>query len=173
MRTLLLSCLSLLLLTHTSPVAAFTVAISEKDELRQTCSGMVAGGDSHIEALFDKGSIGTVATMFYEFADFDKLGKYSGERDAFGFQLKNYICTPKAVQESLCTNEQLGNFIVDESKSKAETVQLQRLDFGAKGSDSDKTLVSAGNRLRVQGEDQMNANHLIQSANHRGRRDTT
>ncbi|SAM84068.1 related to PTM1-member of the major facilitator superfamily [Ustilago bromivora] len=126
------------LLIHS--VFAFTVTISEKDELRQTCSGMIAGGDSHIDAIFHKGSVGTVATMFYEFADFDKLGKESNERDAFGYQLKTYICTAKAVQQSLCTKEQLGNFIVDESKGKASTVQVQRVDFGATGSDNEITL---------------------------------
>ncbi|KAJ1024841.1 hypothetical protein NDA16_002881 [Ustilago loliicola] len=101
---------------------------------------MIAGADSHIDAIFHKGSVGTVATMFHEFADFDKLGKDSNERDAFGFSLKSYICTAKAVQQSLCTREQLGNFIVDESKGKATTVQVQRLDFGAKGLEEEKTL---------------------------------
>lgn len=134
-----------ILLIHS--VFAFTVTISEKDELRQTCSGMIAGDDSHIDAIFHKGSVGTVATMFYEFADFDKLGKESNERDAFGYQLKTYICTAKAVQQSLCTKEQLGNFIVDESKGKASTVQVQRVDFGATGSDNEITLVSARERL--------------------------
>ncbi|SPO27830.1 related to PTM1 - member of the major facilitator superfamily [Ustilago trichophora] len=129
-----------LLLCLASTVSSFTVTISEKDELRQTCSGMIAGGDSHISAFFHQGSTGTVATMFYEFADFDKLGKFSGDKDAFGFQLKSYICTPKAVEEKLCTNEQLGNFIVDETEGKATTTQLQRLDFSAKGSEDEKTL---------------------------------
>lgn len=132
--------LSAFVLTHTA--LAFTVTISEKDELRQTCSGMIAGADSHIDAIFHKGSVGTVATMFYEFADFDKLGKDSNERDAFGFELKSYICTAKAVQQNLCTKEQLGNFIVDESQGKASTVQVQRLDFGAKGLEEEKMLVS-------------------------------
>ncbi|TKY89485.1 hypothetical protein EX895_002016 [Sporisorium graminicola] len=129
-----------LLLAFTHTVTAFTVAISEKDELRQTCSGMVAGGDSHIEAFFHKGATGTVATMFYEFADFDKLGKLSDDRDAFGYQLKSYICTPNAVTEKLCTTAQLGSFIVDESHGKASTVQLQRMDFGPSGSPEETTL---------------------------------
>ncbi|CDS01604.1 hypothetical protein [Sporisorium scitamineum] len=78
--------------------------------------------------------------MFYEFADFDKLGKLNNNKDAFGYQLKSYICTPNAVTETLCTKEQLGNFIVDESSGKASTVQLQRMDFGANGSSEEKTL---------------------------------
>ncbi|GAC99829.1 major facilitator protein [Pseudozyma hubeiensis SY62] len=138
-RTFFSASLVLLLATAHSALA-FTVTISDKDELRQTCSGMVAGGDSHIEAYFHKGSMGTVATMFYEFADFDKLGKWSNEKDAFGYRLKNYICTPSVVQEKLCSQEQLGNFIVDESTGKAPTVQLQRMDFGATGLTEDKTL---------------------------------
>lgn len=138
----LVSASLVLLLAFAHSALAFTVTISDKDELRQTCSGMIAGGDSHIEAYFHKGSMGIVATMFYEFADFDKLGKWSNEKDAFGYQLKNYICTPSVVQEKLCSQEQLGNFIVDESTGKAPTVQLQRMDFGATGLTEDKTLVS-------------------------------
>lgn len=130
----------LLLLALAYSVTAFTVTISDKDELRQTCSGMIAGDDSHIQAYFDKGSKGTVATMFYEFIDFDKLGKWSDDKDALGYQLKSYICTPKAVQKTLCMQEQLGNFIVDESGGKASTVQLQRMDFGAAGLSEVKTL---------------------------------
>lgn len=133
----------LLLLALAYSVTAFTVTISDKDELRQTCSGMIAGDDSHIQAYFDKGSKGTVATMFYEFIDFDKLGKWSDDKDALGYQLKSYICTPKAVQKTLCMQEQLGNFIVDESGGKASTVQLQRMDFGAAGLPEVKTLVSS------------------------------
>lgn len=147
------SLLSAFLLIHS--VFAFTVTISEKDELRQTCSGMIAGADSHIDAIFHKGSVGTVATMFHEFADFDKLGKDSNERDAFGFSLKSYICTAKAVQQSLCTREQLGNFIVDESKGKATTVQVQRLDFGAKGLEEEKTLVSTTHDHGFNGRERM------------------
>ena len=142
-RTLIISTFLLFLaLAHSA--TAFTVTISDKDELRQTCSGMIAGGDSRIQAFFHKESKGTVATMFYEFADFDKLGKLSNDKDAFGFQLKSYVCTPNAVAEKLCTNEQLGNFIVDQSRGNATTVQLQRLDFGASGTTEDKILVSMG-----------------------------
>lgn len=125
-----------------SPLArAFTVGISDADQLRQTCSGMLAGQNSRIEAVFDKGAKGTVATMFYEFQDFDKLGKESPESDSMGYHLRTYICTDQAVKEQLCTTSDLGNFIVDESQTKSKTVQLQRLDFGATGSDA-KTLVS-------------------------------
>ncbi|CBQ68875.1 related to PTM1-member of the major facilitator superfamily [Sporisorium reilianum SRZ2] len=138
-RTIFVSAL-FLLLAFANTARAFTVTISDKDELRQTCSGMLAGGDSHIEAFFHNGSKGTVATMFYEFADFDKLGKPSNDKDAFGYQLKSYVCTPNAITENLCTKEQLGNFIVDESRGKATTVQLQRMDFGASGSSEEKTL---------------------------------
>lgn len=125
-----------------SPVAqAFTVGISDADQLRQTCSGMLAGKNSRIEVTVDKGAKGTVATMFYEFQDFDKLGKESPESDSMGYHLRTYICTDQAVKEKLCTASDLGNFIVDESEAKANTVQLQRLDFGATGGDA-RALVS-------------------------------
>lgn len=137
---LVIALLSLLALANTA--TAFTVTISEKDELRQTCSGMIAGGDSNIQAFFHKGSTGTVATMFYEFEDFNKLGKLSSKTDAFGYKPKSYICTPSAVTEKLCTNEQLGNFIVDDSNGPAKTVQLHRMDFGPTGSADEQVLVS-------------------------------
>lgn len=132
----------LFLLAIANKAAAFTVTISDKDQLRQTCSGMVAGGDSHIEAFFHKGSTGTVATMFYEFEDFGRLGKLSSKTDAFGYRLKSFVCTPSAVTENLCTQKQLGNFIVDDSNGPASTVQLQRMDFGPSGTADEKTLVS-------------------------------
>ncbi|EST08958.2 Transmembrane receptor, eukaryota [Kalmanozyma brasiliensis GHG001] len=128
------------LLALADTAKAFTVAISDKDQLRQTCSGMVAGGDSRIEAFFHKGSTGTVATMFYEFEDFSRLGKLSSKTDAFGYRLKSFVCTPSAVTEKLCTQEQLGNFIVDDSNGPASTVQLQRMDFGPSGTEEEKTL---------------------------------
>lgn len=104
---------------------------------------MIAGGDSHISAFFHPNSTGTVATMFYEFQDFDKLGKYApGQKDAFGFELKTYICTPSAVKQGLCNEADLGNFILDQSRGEAKTVQLKRLDFGAAGSKDEQTLVS-------------------------------
>ena len=33
---------------------------------------------------FDKGSAGTVSTLFYEFGDFSKVGKESKENNVFG-----------------------------------------------------------------------------------------
>ncbi|EPQ28969.1 uncharacterized protein PFL1_03259 [Pseudozyma flocculosa PF-1] len=105
---------------------AYTVAVSDKDELRQTCSGMYAGKGSRIEAIFDKGSTGTAATIFYEFEDFDKLGIPSDERDVFGFQIKTYICTAQAVRQKLCQPEDVGNFITADG---AATVQKKRVDF--------------------------------------------
>ncbi len=69
----------------------------------QTCSGMIAGSDSHIEANFQPQLHGNVATISMRFADFEKLGKLSNEKDAFGYQLKDYICTPQAVGQSCAT----------------------------------------------------------------------
>lgn len=136
----LVALLALLALLASPLAHAFTVGISDADQLRQTCSGMLAGKNSRIEAVFDKGAKGTVATMFYEFQDFDKLGKESSESDSMGYHLRTYICTDQAVKEQLCTSSDLGNFIVDESQAKSKTVQLERLDFGTTSSDT-KTLV--------------------------------
>ncbi|KAN0060405.1 hypothetical protein ACQY0O_007735 [Thecaphora frezii] len=119
--------------------SAYSVSISEKDELRQSCSGMYAGKGSRIEAIFDKGSQGTVATIFYEFQDFPKLGVPSEDTDVFGFKMKTYICTTQAVRQKLCDSKEIGNFI---TANGTQTVQKERVDFDA-GSSEVKNLTYA------------------------------
>ncbi|UZJ52316.1 hypothetical protein CBS101457_001636 [Exobasidium rhododendri] len=119
---------------------AFQVAISDLDPMRQTCSGMWKGKDTKIELSFDKGSAGTVSTLFYEFADFSKVGKESKEQDVFGFPLKTYICTSQAVMEGLCTQASLGNFIVSANATSTTSIFTQRVDLGTGDDLSAKTV---------------------------------
>jgi hypothetical protein len=54
---------------------------------------------------FDKGSAGTVSTLFYEFKDFGDVGKLSKEHDVFGFPvsttLLSYGCDGASTQAFL------------------------------------------------------------------------
>lgn len=98
--------------------AAFQVTITDADPLRQTCSGMWKGKDTRIECesieilqgsplectmtidclpqvSFDKGSAGTVSTLFYEFSDFDKVGKETKELDVFGMPVSRDLPADK------------------------------------------------------------------------------
>lgn len=116
-----------LLAALVSVTSAFQVAITDVDPLRQTCSGMWKGKDTRIELSFDKGSAGTVSTLIYEYADFDGVGKEGKERDMFGFPLRTYICTSQAVLDGLCTQPELGNFIVAKN---ASSIVTKRVDLG-------------------------------------------
>lgn len=120
------------------PSAAYRVAVSDEDQLRQTCSGMWSGKDTKIDLTFAKNSSGTVATIFYEWADFPKLGKPGPDKDVFGDALKTFICTPQAVNQKVCDKSELGNFLVD---GQAPTVQRKRVDLNG-SSKQDLTLVS-------------------------------
>lgn len=46
-------------------------------------------------------------------------------------QFKTYVCSTQAVEHGLCTEKELGNFIVDDSHGKTYTVQQKQFDFGA------------------------------------------
>jgi hypothetical protein len=118
-------------------VNGFQVAISDRDQLRQTCSGMWKGKDTRIELHFDNGSAGTVSTLIYEFADFQSVGKEGKERDMFGFPLKTYICTSQAVLDGLCQTSDLGSFIVAKN---APSIATKRVDLGT-GSTAEANVV--------------------------------
>ncbi len=66
---------------------------------------------------FDEPSTGTVSAIFYEWADFPKLGKASPETDRFGYQLSTYICTTHAVQQKLCRPDELGSWITQDDNA--------------------------------------------------------
>lgn len=145
-----------------SHVSAYRVAISDEDQLRQTCSGMWAGKDTSIDCKwlpwreeghysrfrltsqpsavnFERNSSGTVATIFYEWSDFDKLGADGPDRDVFGEALKTYICDPQAVKQKTCQAADVGNFI---TQGTGPSIQKQRVDLG-KSLEKEQTLVSS------------------------------
>lgn len=95
-----------------------------------------------LTVTFKPNSTGIVATIFYEWSDFDRLGKYGPDKDVFGYSLKSYVCTPLAVRQGLCEDTDLGNFIVDGS---APSVFKQKMDFGT-GNTQQQVVVSI--RLR-------------------------
>jgi hypothetical protein len=95
---------------------------------------------------FKPNSTGIVATIFYEWSDFDRLGKYGPDKDVFGYSLKSYVCTPLAVRQALCEDTDLGNFIVDGS---APSVFKQRMDFGT-GNAQQQVVVSGPAATRAQ-----------------------
>ncbi|KAL9716500.1 hypothetical protein Ac2012v2_000948 [Leucoagaricus gongylophorus] len=109
---LFISLLSLIL-----PVFAFQVPISDSDYSRQTCSGMWAGDNTYINVTFDKGSQGQVAMVIYEWADAPYLGK-KGSADEDDLVPKTYVCTTDALVRGDCTQEDLGNFILDLPQGK-------------------------------------------------------
>lgn len=78
--------------------------------------------------IFNKNSTGTVSTIFYEWQDFGLLGKPGPDRDVFGDAIRTYVCTPLAVGQGLCSNEDLGQFI---TMGNGTTIQKQRVDLGA------------------------------------------
>ncbi|PWN26985.1 hypothetical protein BDZ90DRAFT_260665 [Jaminaea rosea] len=111
-----------------STASAFKVAISDADELRQTCSGMWAGKDTSIDLTFKPNSTGSVATIFYEWQDFPLLGTPTSQRDVFGEPVLTYICTPTAVNQKICKEEDVGNFILSDA-ARAKTVRRERVDL--------------------------------------------
>ncbi|CAO1633897.1 unnamed protein product [Sympodiomycopsis kandeliae] len=125
--TALISAVILTLVSLTRSASAYQVAIDQDDQLRQTCSGMWAGSQTSIDLIFFKNSTGTVSTIFYEWQDFELLGKPGPDRDVFGDAIRTYICTPLAVTQGLCSQAEVGEFIL---AGNGTTIHKQRLDFG-------------------------------------------
>lgn len=75
---------------------------------------------------FHANSSGTVATIFYEWRDFPHLGANGPDHDVFGDAMKTYICNPQAVTKAMCSESDLGNFIVD---GAGKTIRKQRVDL--------------------------------------------
>ncbi|CAD6973500.1 unnamed protein product [Tilletia controversa] len=126
----LVSALGLLLLADTAH--ASKVGFSDKDELRQVCEGVRASppgsNRSRVTVTFDKGAVGIVANVIYDWTDFHALGKTdSSTADRFGYALKTYICTDAAAAQGLCDGKtQLAQFIVN---GQAPSIRTQRVDF--------------------------------------------
>lgn len=77
--------------------------------------------------VFYPNSTGTVTTLVYEFEDIGIIGKVAPD----GSQDKLFMCTPEAVQDKLCTDKDLGLYLIDKPTLSGTSIQQQRLDFGA------------------------------------------
>ena len=77
--------------------------------------------------VFYPNSTGTVTTLVYEFQDIGIIGKVAPD----GSQDKLFMCTPEAVQDKLCTDKDLGLYLIDKPNLSGTSIQQQRIDFGA------------------------------------------
>lgn len=90
---------------------------------------------------------------FYEWQDYPHLGVPSTQRDVFGEPVRTYICTPTAVSQKLCTDAEVGNFLLEGGEGK--TIRRQRVDLGMEGIKEERKVVSCskreGERVRICG----------------------
>lgn len=95
---------------------------------------------AHSTVVFYPNSTGRVTTIIYEAEEIDLIGKYDVAQEKYGHyvrralmltQFKTYICTSLAMQHGLCTQDQLGYYIVDNSTT-VNTIQQKQFDFGEK-----------------------------------------
>ncbi|WFD42268.1 hypothetical protein MPSI1_000909 [Malassezia psittaci] len=111
--------------------SAYVVSIKDTEGMRQACSGMYAGKNTSIDVIFEQGSQGRASALVYEVAELGHIGKHDPYRQTYGQLYKSYVCTPMAVEHKLCTQNQLGQFIIDESQGQTYTIEQQTFDFGA------------------------------------------
>ncbi|KAF8203093.1 protein PTM1, partial [Pholiota molesta] len=108
----LLFVLSFFFLTLISSSIAYEVPLLDTDYSRQICSGMWGGSSAFINVSFDATSQGNLATIIYEWADVQYLGKET-TTDTEEPLPKTYICTSSAAASGYCTTDQLGRFILN------------------------------------------------------------
>ncbi|KAJ8474622.1 hypothetical protein ONZ45_g15889 [Pleurotus djamor] len=115
------SAVTLWLLCSVLATSAYEVPVTDKDYLRQTCSGMWGGDSAYINVTFDSTSQGQLAMVVYEWTDSDYLGKVTNPEEIL--PQKTFVCTTPALMGGFCDRSQLGRFIVDlpEGKSVNET----------------------------------------------------
>ena len=77
--------------------------------------------------VFYPNSTGTVTTLVYEFQDIGIIGKVAPD----GSQDKLFMCTPEAVQDKLCTDKDLGLYLIDKPNLSGTSIHQQRIDYGA------------------------------------------
>ena len=76
--------------------------------------------------VFYPNSTGTVTTLVYEIQELVKIGRPASEASLN----KLFLCTPEAVQDKLCTDKDLGLYLIAEPTLSGASIQQQRLDFG-------------------------------------------
>ncbi|KAH7106927.1 lung seven transmembrane receptor-domain-containing protein [Auriculariales sp. MPI-PUGE-AT-0066] len=94
---------------------AFQVPIVHTDDGNQVCSGMWGGSNAFINLTFDASSEGQLAAVIYEWDDVSYLGRASSdpERPA-------YVCTSPAVLQGICSQAEMGRFLLDLPPSKKQ-----------------------------------------------------
>ncbi|PLW21647.1 hypothetical protein PCANC_01096 [Puccinia coronata f. sp. avenae] len=137
----------ILILLAISQATAYQVLISDTDDLRQVCSGMwqkfAKSRDPYIEIIFGPASSGQLALVVYEWEDAKWLGINPSNKQAENSWQEDrvYVCTLDAIVQSLCTQAQLGEFIVSPLPSgvKRDSLNIwtQRVKLEAKPIPSD------------------------------------
>lgn len=77
--------------------------------------------------VFYPNSTGTMTTLVYEIQELSSIGKVAPGAS----QEKLFICTSEAVQDKLCTDKDLGLYLINKPTLSGTSIQQQRLDFGA------------------------------------------
>ncbi|KAJ1301487.1 hypothetical protein OPQ81_008744 [Rhizoctonia solani] len=108
--------------------SAFELKISDQDDYRQACSGMWGGNNAYINVTYDPDSRGQVAMVIYEWRDAKYLG-IDTEPDNY-LVPKTYVCTTDAVRSKLCSESQLGKFILNLKGASIEEVSIWSASVG-------------------------------------------
>ncbi|CUA69260.1 putative membrane protein YHL071W [Rhizoctonia solani] len=108
--------------------SAFELKISDQDDFRQACSGMWGGDNAYIKVTFDPTSRGQVAMVIYEWRDARYLG-IDTEPDNY-LVPKTYVCTTDAVRSKLCSESQLGRFILNLKGTSLEELSVWSASVG-------------------------------------------
>ncbi|CAE6449385.1 unnamed protein product [Rhizoctonia solani] len=108
--------------------SAFELKISDQDDYRQACSGMWGGDKAYIKVTFDPASRGQVAMVIYEWRDARYLG-IDTEPDNYAVP-KTYVCTTDAVRAKLCSESQLGRFILNLKGASHEEISIWSASVG-------------------------------------------
>ncbi|KAF8700877.1 hypothetical protein AX14_000643 [Amanita brunnescens Koide BX004] len=104
---------------------------------------MWAGTSTYINATFEPHSQGQVAMVIYEWADSGYLGTVIDPNADY----KTYVCTSSVVAAGHCTQEQLGQFLIDlpDGKSMNNTsFWSARVVLPDKSDDSNTTALDSG-----------------------------
>ncbi|ORX95988.1 hypothetical protein K493DRAFT_21642 [Basidiobolus meristosporus CBS 931.73] len=118
-----------LCILQTPAIRAIKQTLTENDEF-MPCQGMYSksaipnGKDPYISLSFTPESKGKVSTLFFEWSDYDNLGKVISDNGD-----KLYFCDNRAVRLKACTEKQLGSFIgPDESQLSSIQIKDFQLD---------------------------------------------
>ncbi|KAJ7293137.1 lung seven transmembrane receptor-domain-containing protein [Mycena rebaudengoi] len=104
--------LPLLLFYSLSCIAYEVPFSSNSDYTRQTCSGMWGSDSTYINVTFSPSSNGQLSMLIYDYADANFFGRITSVSDD-GLPQKTWVCTTNAMADGLCTQEEMGRFIID------------------------------------------------------------